>query len=283
MMEAIMLKSLLVHVPSERPVRPVVDGAVSLALARGAHLDAVSIGYETRSVAMAFEAGGAAAAVFDIEHERAAERVQAAFAVFEAEARNAGITYHLQTLTSTPFEAVASVSALARLHDLTVVLQPDPDSDTFDNIIPIEILFQAGGPVLFIPHAHRSAMEPRHIGIAWDGSRLAARAVRDAAPFLTRAHAVTIVSVNEEDQAPANATAAGLAAHLARHGLASHIERTTADRADIQPTMLSIAADVGIELMVMGAYSHSRLRERILGGVTRAMLEAMTVPTLMSH
>jgi Universal stress protein UspA and related nucleotide-binding proteins len=278
-----MLKSLLVHVPSERLVRPVVDGAVSLALARGAHLDAVSIGYETSSVGMAFEAGGAAAAVFDIEYERAAERAQAALAVFEAEALNAGITYTLEALTSTPFEAVASLTALARLHDLTVVLQPDPDSDTFDNIISVEILFQAGGPVLFVPYTHKSAIDPKHIGIAWDGSRLAARAVRDAAPFLARAHAVTIIDVNEEDQAPANATAVGLAAQLARHGLAAHIERTMAGRADIQPTILSIAADLGLDLIVMGAYGHSRLRERILGGVTRAMLDSMTVPTLMSH
>jgi nucleotide-binding universal stress UspA family protein len=278
-----MLKNLLVHVPSERLIRPVVDGAVSLAAAHAAHLDAVSIGYETTNVGLAFESGGAAvAAVFEIEQERAAERAQAALAVFETEARNAGITYNLQALTSIPLEAAESVSASARLHDLTVVLQPEPDRDTFDNTIPVEILFQSGGPVLFIPHAHKGPVQPRCIGIAWDGSRLAARAVRDAAPFLARAQAITIISVNEE-QAPANASANALAAHLARHGLAAHIERASADGADIQPTILSIAADTGMDLIVMGAYGHSRLRERILGGVTRAMLESMTVPTLMSH
>jgi nucleotide-binding universal stress UspA family protein len=278
-----MLKNLLVHVPSERLIRPVVDAAVSLAIARAAHLDAVSIGYETTNVGLAFESGGAAvAAVFEMEQERAAERAQAALAVFETEARNAGITYNLQALTSIPFEAAESVSALARLHDLTIVLQPDPGSDTFDNTIPLEILFQAGGPVLFIPHAHKGPVDPKRIGIAWDGSRLAARAVRDAAPFLTRAQAITIISVNDE-QAPANATATTLAAHLAAYGPAAHIERASADRADIQPTILSIAADAGVGLIVMGAYGHSRLRERILGGVTRGMLESMTVQTLMSH
>ena len=278
-----MLKNLLVHVPSERLIRPVVDAAVSLAIARAAHLDAVSIGYETTNVGLAFESGGAAvAAVFEIEQRRAAERAQAALAVFETEARNAGITYNLQALTSIPFEAAESISASARLHDLTVVLQPERDSDTFDNTIPVEILFQSGGPVLFIPHAHKGPVEPQRIGIAWDGSRLAARAVRDAAPFLARAQAITIISVNEND-APANASAAVLAAHLARHGLAAHIERVSADRADIQPTILSIASDTGVNLIVMGAYGHSRLRERILGGVTRAMLDSMTVPTLMSH
>jgi nucleotide-binding universal stress UspA family protein len=278
-----MLKNLLVHVPSERLIRPVIDAAVSLAIARAAHLDAVSIGYETTNVGLAFESGGAAvSAVFKIEQERAAERAQAALAVFEAEARNAGITYNLQAFTSTPFEAAESVSALARLHDLTVVLQPERDSDTFDNTIPLAILFQAGGPVLFIPHAHKGSVEPKRIGIAWDGSRLAARAVRDAVPFLARAQAITIISVNEV-QTPANASATALATHLAQHGLAAHIERATVDRADVQPTILSIAADTGMDLIVMGAYGHSRLRERILGGVTRAMLDSMTVPTLMSH
>jgi nucleotide-binding universal stress UspA family protein len=278
-----MLKNLLVHVPSERLIRPLVDGAVSLAAARGAHLDAVSIGYETTNVGLAFESGGAAvAAVFEIEQERAAERAQAALAVFEAEARNAGITYNLQAFTCTPFEAAESVSALARLHDLTVVLQPERDSDTFDNTIPLAILFQAGGPVLFIPHAHKGSVEPKRIGIAWDGSRLAARAVRDAAPFLASAHAITIISVNEA-QTPANASATALAAHLAQRDLAADIQRASADHADLQPTLLSIAADAGIDLLVMGAYGHSRLRERILGGVTRAMLDSMIVPTLMSH
>jgi hypothetical protein len=156
-----MLKNLLVHVPSERLIRPVIDAAVSLAKARAAHLDAVSIGYETTNVGLAFESGGAAvSAVFEIEQERAAERAQAALAVFEAEARNAGITYNLQAFTSTPFEAAESVSALARLHDLTVVLQPERDSDTFANTIPLAILFQAGGPVLFIPTRTKAPLSP---------------------------------------------------------------------------------------------------------------------------
>ena len=170
----------------------------------------------------------------------------------------------------------------ARLYDLTIVLQPEPDRDTFDNTMPQELLFQFGGPILFIPYTHRGPFEPRRIGIAWDGSRFAARAVRDAASFLTRAQAITIISINEAQEA-ANASAATLAAHLARHGLTTQIERGSGDRANIQPTILSIAADKGLDLIVMGGYGHSRLQERILGGVTRGMLQSMTVPTLMSH
>jgi nucleotide-binding universal stress UspA family protein len=280
--EEFMLKNLLVHIPSERQVRPVVDGAISLAVARAAHLDAVSVGYETANIGLVVDGGAAVAAVFEIEHERALARANAALAVFEAEARNAGITYGLKPLADLPAEAATAVGTSARLYDLTIVLQADPDRDTFDNIMPEEILFQSGGPVLFIPYTHRGPFEPRHVGIAWDGSRLAARAVRDAAPFLSRAQAITIISVNEA-QAPANANAAALAANLSRHGLTAKIERSSADHAEIQPTILSIAADTGLDLIVMGGYGHSRLQERILGGVTRSMLQSMTVPTLMSH
>ena len=277
-----MLKDILVHIPSERPVRPVVDGAISLAVACAARLDAVSVGYETANVGLAVDGGAAVAAVFEVERERALARANAALSVFEAEARNAGITYGLQALTNLPAEAAATVSASARLYDLTIVQQAEPGQDTFDNTMPQEILFQSGGPVLFIPYTHKGPFEPKRIGIAWDGSRLAARALRDAVPLLARAQAITIISVNEA-QAPSDPSAAALTAHLARRGLAAHIERMTADHADIQPLILSIAADAGLDLIVMGGYGHSRLQERIFGGVTRGMLQSMTVPTLMSH
>jgi len=277
-----MLKNLLVHIPSESQIRPVVDGAVSLAMARAAHLDAVSVGYETANVGLPVDGGAAVAAVFEIERERALARANAALAIFETEARNAGISYGLRALADLPAEAATTVSASARLYDLTIVLQPKSDRDTFDNTMPQEILFQSGGPVLFVPYTHKGPIEPRRIGIAWDGSRLAARALRDAAPFLARAHAITIISINEAEE-PADASAATLAAHLARHGLTAQIERSSAAHADIQPTILSIAADAGLDLIVMGGYGHSRMQERILGGVTRGMLQSMTVPTLMSH
>jgi nucleotide-binding universal stress UspA family protein len=277
-----MLKNLLVHIPSERVTRPVIDGSISLAMARNAHLKAVSIGYEASNVGLAIDGGAAVAAVFEMERERALERANAALAVFEAEARNAGIAYEVQALTGIPYETAAEISAAARLCDLAIVLQPEHARDTFDNTIPMEILFQSGGPVLVVPHTHKGPFEPSRIGIAWDGSRLAARAVRDAAPFLARAQAITIISINES-KTPETPSPKELAAHLARHGLKAEVERINADRADIQPLILSIAADASMDLLVMGAYGHSRLQERLLGGVSRGMFQSMTVPTLMSH
>jgi nucleotide-binding universal stress UspA family protein len=278
-----MLKTLLVHIPSERLMRPVIESAVSLAMTYGAHLKAISIGYEMANVGVALGGAGAGvAAIFEVERERAEARANAALAVFETEARSAGITYGLEPLINTPFEAANTIGASARLHDLSIVLQPERDRDTFDNVVPLEIMIHSGRPVLFIPHIHRGGFDTKHVGIAWDGSRLAARAVHDAAPFLARAPSITIISVNEA-QAPACASAADLATYLAQHSQAAKIERVNADRADIHAIILSIAADLGIDLVVMGAYGHSRLQERILGGVTRGILQSMTVPTLMSH
>jgi nucleotide-binding universal stress UspA family protein len=172
---------------------------------------------------------------------------------------------------------------MARLHDLSIVLQPDPAQGSFDNDMPGEILFQAGGPVLFLPYTFRGSFRANRIGICWDGSRLAARAMRDAAPFLARAEEIVIITINEADAVPDEVSASHLARHLGRRGLSTRTVSLSAARADIQPTILSLAADESLDLLVMGGYGHSRLQERFLGGVTRAMLEAMTVPTLMSH
>jgi len=280
-----MFRNILVHIPSERPVRPVIDVAVALPLARRAHLDAVAIGYESMSaVGMVVEGGAAAvASVMEVEEDRALERAKAAITVFEVEAKLAKITYGTRVFAAIPADAEETIGTLARLYDLTVVLQPDASFSGYDNSIPQGILFKSGGPMLMVPYTHKGPLDARHVGIAWDGSRLASRAVRDALPFLTAANAVTVISVNENRRGAGEASSEQLVSHLARRGIKARVERLTADRDNVQGTILSVAADSNIGLLVMGGYGHSRLQERILGGVTRAMFEAMTVPVLMSH
>ena len=134
--------------------------------------------------------------------------------------------------------------------------------------------------MLMVPHIHKGPLDAHHVGIAWDGSRLAARALRDALPFLTGAKSVTVIAVNES---AGEASSDQVISHLARRGIAARVERLTADRGNIHGTILSIAAESNIGLLVMGGYGHSRLHERILGGVTRGMFDSMTVPVLMSH
>jgi nucleotide-binding universal stress UspA family protein len=280
---AAMYKDILVHIPTERPMRAVIDGSISLAAGLNAHVDAVAVGYVASTAAYVMEGGAAVAAVFEMERERALERAEAALAVFRSEAGNADISCTCHPLGAMPVDAAGSLGEMARLHDLSIVQQPDPEQATFDNEIPREILFQAGGPVLFLPYTFRGTFKAKRIGICWDGSRVAARALRDAATFLARAEDIAIIAINEADTAPGDASANNLAKHLGRRGLSPRTISLSATRADIQPTILSLAADENLDLLVMGGYGHSRLQERFLGGVTRAMLEAMTIPTLMSH
>ena len=243
-----MFRNILVHIPSERPVRPVIDVAV--------------------------------AAVIGDEQGRALVRANAALSVFEIEAKLAKIAYGVMSFAAVPAEAGEAIGTLARLYDMTIVLQPESSSASYDNYIPQEVLFNSGGPMLMVPYIHHGPLDAQHVGIAWDGSRLAARAWRDALPFLMGAKAVTVIAVNEQ---ASEASSDRLVSHLTRRGIAARVQRLTAGRGNVQGAILSIAAESNMGLLVMGGYGHSRLHERILGGVTRSMFDAMTVPVLMSH
>lgn len=277
-----MYKSLLVSIPTERSPQPVIDGAISLAARCQAQLDAVSVGYESSSLPLVAEGGAAVASIFEVEREKALERAQAALAVFEAEAKRAGLVHSSRAISALQGEAAAILGATARLYDLAVVSQPEFARDTFDNTLSQEILFQSGGPVLFMPYTFKGAFQAKRVGICWDGSRLAARAVRDAMPLLEQAEAITVITINAAN-VPADATAAHLQRSLSRLKVPTTIDSLKSEKANIQSSILSLAADESLSLLVMGGYGHSRLKETVFGGVTRDMLESMTVPTLMSH
>jgi len=281
-----MIKDILVHIPTERPARPVIDASISLASAFGAHVDAVATGYVSTAAAYVMTGSDAAAvaAVFEMEQEKAAERATAALSIFETEASRAGIARACRVIADLPAEAGLSIGTAARLYDLSVVLQPDPEHRSLDDAIATELLLHAGGPVLFIPYVFRGAFTAKRIGICWDGSQAAARALRDARPFLVQADTLYAVSIGAAESVPSDASLEKLAAHFDRAGLRINaVELSATSGVDIQPSLLSFAADESLDLLVMGAYGHSRMREGIFGGVTREMLRTMTIPTLMAH
>jgi len=278
-----MFRSILVHIPTERSLRPVVDGSISLAVRTGAHLDAIAIGYEATNLPIAVEGGAAVASIIEVEQQRALERAEAALRTFDMEARNADISYKMRADHAIPAEAQAIICAGARLHDLTVVMQPESGHDSYDDMIPQEILFQAGGPVLFMPYIFRGMFSTKRIGICWDGSRLAARALHDAMPLLRQADALTVIAITGSDWALPESSTDHLLRYLASLGLPAKVASFPSSRSEIQPSILSIASDESLDLLVMGGYGHSRLQETLLGGVTRDMLATMTVPVLMSH
>jgi hypothetical protein len=250
-----MYRNLLVHIPTERSPRPAIDGSISLAMTCGAHLDAIAVGYEsTNNVPFVAEGGAAVAAVFEIERERAMERANAALAFFEVEAKAAKIGYRCRAMTGSFAEAADIVGANARLCELTIVSQPEPGQILFDNLLPPEILLQASGPVMVIPYTFRDALKFGRIGICWDGSRLAARALWDAMPLLSKANALTIITVNQPVSEEVSSDR--LAQRLAGLGLPAKTISIESDHSNIQPTILSVAADEGLDLLVMGGYGH---------------------------
>jgi nucleotide-binding universal stress UspA family protein len=142
-----------------------------------------------------------------------------------------------------------------------------------------------GRPVLVVPYAGEFLDVGREILVAWNGSRESARALHDAMFLLPEAETVTIIEIDPPAPgaaAPA-ASAAQVAAALTRRGIAAKPETETAGDIGVSDLLLSRAADLDIDLLVMGAYGHSRMREFILGGVSRDIFRHMTVPVLMSH
>lgn len=189
-------------------------------------------------------------------------------------------------------EAGAGVSLLARTADLVVLGQADPGAKANLADLPVHVVTNAGRPVLIVPFAGQQATLGRRILVSWDGGREAARALQLALPLLKDAAAVTIAvfEVAADEHKAADALAADPRPWLARHGvtatLAVHAldhQRRLNRRHEVGERLLSLAADVEADLLVMGAYGHSRFRQALLGGVTKTVLEAMTLPVLMAH
>jgi nucleotide-binding universal stress UspA family protein len=172
---------------------------------------------------------------------------------------------------------------MARRFDLAVVGQPEPDAVAPEDLIIEAALFASGRPTAVVPYIHKKGFAADRVMVCWDGSRNAARAIGDAMPVLVRARTIEVMIVASERAKSDEIPGADIAQHLARHGLKVEVERIVAPDGDVASTLLSHAADASADLIVMGGYGHSRLREFILGGVTRGILGAMTVPVLMSH
>jgi nucleotide-binding universal stress UspA family protein len=179
--------------------------------------------------------------------------------------------------------AAPYVARRAQAADLVVLGQAIPGEVTGLDA-PEEVILACGRPVLMVPYAGHFERCGEHVVIAWNGSREAARAMQDALPLLTMAKSVCVLLVNPEDDAEAE-LAEDVAIHLARHGLPAKTEvvRKEFEPVDVAETIRAKLAEAGADLLVMGAYSHSRLREALLGGVTRDILRTMSVPVLMAH
>ncbi len=171
--------------------------------------------------------------------------------------------------------------------DLVVVGQADAKSNASSEAVslPEDLVIEGGGPVLVVPYAGTFDKIGERVLIAWNGSREAVRATNDALPILERAKTVTVLAVNPKPYVNGNGSVSGedFAEHLKRHGLPVKAAHVVAEDIEVSDMLLSRCSDNGSDLIVMGAYGRSRLRELVLGGATRDILRHMIVPVLMSH
>ena len=137
--------------------------------------------------------------------------------------------------------------------------------------------------MIVVPYIQKATFKLDRVIVCWDGSRPAARAIADAMPLLERAGNIEVVMITKERGKQDEIEGADIGHHLARHGLKVEVNRITRDNLDVANVLLSHSADSDANFIVMGGYGHSRIREFVLGGVTRTVLHSMTTPTLMSH
>lgn len=209
---------------------------------------------------------------------------RAALERFHALASRSKLSFSDHLILDAEFGLGEAFASLARHYDLSIIRQSDDDGP--DNELAIEAaLFNTGRPAIVVPYIHDSGLKLDRVLCCWDGGAPSARAVNDALPFLKRAGTVEIVIVSgsADDSAKGEIKGVEIASHLARHDVKVEIETIAAPGNGVADTILSHAADRSADMIVMGGYGHSRLREFVLGGVTRDILRSMTVPALLSR
>ncbi len=276
-------KTILVHLADERNVAGLLAPAIGLARRFEAHLKGLAV-LPPPIIEPALTPGGGTVVieshrkVFAEEASRMKER-------FEAQALDAGLRAEWVLDDAQPWTVGRKVAEHARVADVTIVGQADPEwAVAAMTEGPEGLALTCGRPVLVIPSRGDFVDAGRRIVVAWNGRREAARAAFDALPLLQAAESVRVLWIRPDDSGEGgDVPAADLATALARHKVRCEAAETARLEAGVGETLLASVRDARADLLVMGCYGHSRFRELILGGATRHVLKAMTVPVLMSH
>lgn len=275
------IKDILVHVDSSPRSKARIEVATILARRFEAHV--VGLHVQPLDTMPGYTAIQMREALMRLNREAAERAAGAAKTQFERQLAGTQLSTEWRTATGIVDDQVA---LHARYADLCVLGQPSPEATpTLDEAALDRILLATGRPILVVPYAGRFDTVGTRVLVAWDGSRAATRAISDAMPFLTGAETVTVLAVNPRRgiHGHGDTPCADIALHLARHGIKVQAAYDVSHEISVADVLLSRAADMAADLVVMGAYGHPRALELVLGGVTRSMLEHMTAPVLMSH
>ena len=272
-------RTIVVHLGADARRRERLALAADLASSCDAHLVGV---FAAAELLVPFVLSGNAGPVIETELRRRAELAAEAKREFDAVVARHAAKAEWRRAEGSP---LAALRLSARYADLVVVGQRDPDlapGEGMPGYFVEEVVLSAGRPVLVVPYAGRFERIGARVLVAWNASREAARALTDALPLLQRAQSVEVVAFEPQSADHGAEPGADIALYLARHGVRVNVARQQAG-IDVGAQILSRAADSEADLVEMGAYGHSRAREIVLGGATRSLLQAMTVPVLMAH
>lgn len=272
------IKDILFLLDPEADTQPAAPFATAFADHLGAHLTAAGIVYEML-VPSGFT-GDYPSEIMAALSDQSRQRNAAAYAHL-CKAAPASLRSELVEIDALPGEARYELARLARHFDLTILSQTREHKGE-DSLMAESALLESGRPVLFVPRIQSRPLKMDRIIVAWDGSRTAARALADAQSVLEKASAIDVVSIADPRLGYKELPGFNITRHLARHGLNAELKRLPLS-GDIGETLLSYAADANADMLIMGGYGHSRLREFVLGGTTRTILQSITLPIFMSH
>jgi nucleotide-binding universal stress UspA family protein len=283
-------KDILVHLDEGPRSGMRLKIAADLARRNGAHLTGIFIADIPGSdlfygAGMPFAAGGGMDQMVNALRADAMARAESVGQEFRDTLRRQGLEGEWRVVEG---DTVSLLALHARYADVTILGQPNDDEPykgpTADAVL-VNVMLASGRPVLAVPYAGQFERVGERVLVAWNASREATRAVNDALPLLRGAKSVTILAVNPKHgiEGHGDVPAADIALHLARHGVKAEAAHTIANDISEGDALLSYAADLGVDLIVCGGYGHSRAREMVFGGVTRTLLQEMTVPMLLSH
>lgn len=278
------LRNLLVHLDSEAAARQRGALALTLAEAHEAHLAAV---IPTATPLLPSYIGAQLPReLIELQEKGARERAEATAAAFEAAAKDVGAKTEARVVSCEEPRVAEVINLHARYADMIILGQHNADEPAPGGASLVEdVVLGAGRPVMIVPYIGTRQTPGGRVMVAWDGGREAARAVQDALPLLEAAEEVVVlvIGASRHPESHGEEPGADIALHLSRHGVPTEVHRSDGANISVGEEILSRLADAGSDLLVMGGYGHSRLREVVLGGATRTILGEMTVPVLMSH
>jgi nucleotide-binding universal stress UspA family protein len=274
-------KTILVHVDSGRAAPTRLKLAADLAGRFAAHVIGLYVRQPFQAPAFT-DAGPAMDSLYETYESAVSSDTALATAAFRDAISSKGISSEWQVADGPIDEAVV---AHARYADLVIVGQAEPDGGAPSTPADLaeEVALASERPVLIVPHIGVARPPARKAMLCWNGSREAARAAAGALPLLKGADKVIVLMIDPKKPTDGEAPGAGVAAWLGRHGVKVVLQRDTAADSDVGGVILSRAADHDVDLIVMGVYGHSRMREMVLGGASRTLLASMTAPLLVAH